>query len=288
MEVSDPLADVGPPRYAVESDDEDEYHPLSLKTVSHRPPHVNVEFRSICEVPSKRPLVVVSGEAGTNWARVANLGEQRVGICVNNLPVGRLFLPSWTDAIIVVSESETCTQLPLFAMNTYATAVIERLEPTIVAILDSYPIQGFISPRVISQDIPTIRYLSIGDKPVSDPGLEPFTPPNLLQSTTACLLNGLFLRSIGVDPSRDSATVVLLPSQKAPAPPSTLRQAGATAMFHETLWDIKTLQKAHRWLFKTIGEEVGELCTGSGIRPDKRVPVNRQTLGEVGEGGMYI
>ncbi|KIJ12715.1 hypothetical protein PAXINDRAFT_171028 [Paxillus involutus ATCC 200175] len=284
----DPLADVAPPRYAVESDDEDEYNPLSLKTAPHRPPDVNVEFKSICEIPSKRPLVVVSGEAGANWARVANLGEQRVGIYVNDLPVGLLFRPSWTNAIIVVSESEACTQLPLFAMNTYATAVIGRLEPTIVAILDSYPIQGFISPRVISQDIATIRYLSIGDKPVSDPGLEQFPPPNLLQSTTACLLNGLFLRSIGVNSSRDSAAVVLLPSQKTHAPPSTFREAGASPMFHEALWDRETLQKAHKRLFKIIGEEVGELRAESGIRPAKRVAVKRQTLGEVGEGGMYI
>jgi hypothetical protein len=59
-------------------------------------------------------------------------------------------------------------------------------------------------------------------------------------------------------------------------------------MFHEALWDRETLQKAHKRLFKIIGEEVGELRAESGIRPAKRVAVKRQTLGEVGEGGMYI
>lgn len=46
------------------------------------------------------------------------------------MQVGLLFRPSWTSAIIVVSEVETRTRLPLFAMSTYTTAIIERLQPT--------------------------------------------------------------------------------------------------------------------------------------------------------------
>ncbi|KAF9219303.1 hypothetical protein BS17DRAFT_741021 [Gyrodon lividus] len=289
MEV-DPLADAAPPRYTIESDDEDEYNPLSSQTASNQPFDVNVEFKFVYEIPSKCPLVMVFGGAGVSWARVANLGEQQAGIYVNNLAVGLLFRPSWTNAVIVVSESEAHTQLPIFAMNTYTTAVIGRLEPTSVAILDSYPTQGYISPQVISQDNAPIRYLSVGDKEVSDPELELFAPPNLLKSTAASFLNGLFLRSIRENSTRGGASIVLLPSPKTPAPLSTFGEARASSTLQEAHWDRKTLQKAHKWLFKIVGEEVGELNfhAESYASQATHVAVSRQVLGEVGEGGMYI
>lgn len=83
-----------------------------------------------------------------SWAKIVNLGEQKAGIYVDKLQVrilyppmttrgttdtvqvGLLFLPSWTRAVVVVSEAETRTRLPLFAMTTYTKAVIERLQPT--------------------------------------------------------------------------------------------------------------------------------------------------------------
>lgn len=82
-----PLADAPPPRYAVESDDEDEYDPLSPPSRSDQPPEVKVEFKSIYDIPSKRPLVFASAEAGLSWAKIVNLGEQQAGIYVNKLPV---------------------------------------------------------------------------------------------------------------------------------------------------------------------------------------------------------
>lgn len=131
----------------MESDDEDEYNPLP-SSGSDQPPEVKVEFKSIYDIPSTRPLVFASAEAGVSWARtIDKFGEQQAGIYVNNLPVripsllcmlgkndtiqvGLLFCPSWTSAVIVVSEAETRTRLPLFAMSTYTTAIIERLQPT--------------------------------------------------------------------------------------------------------------------------------------------------------------
>jgi len=71
----------------VESDDEDEYNPLSPPTGSDQPPEVKVEFKSIYDIPSERALVFVSGEAGVSWAKIVNLGEQQAGIYVNELPV---------------------------------------------------------------------------------------------------------------------------------------------------------------------------------------------------------
>ncbi|KAF8559472.1 hypothetical protein OG21DRAFT_1453959 [Imleria badia] len=288
-----PLADAPPPRYAVESDDEDEYNPLSAPTGSDQPPEVTVEFKSIYDIPSKRPLVFASGEAGVSWAKIVNLGEQQAGIYVNNLPVGLLFRPSWTSAVIVVSEAETRTRLPLFAMTTYITAIIERLQPTSTAILDSYPTQVYISPRVISLDSAPIRYLSAGKKPVPDSGLELFAPPNLLQSTTASLLNELFIRSISQDPGRDDSAIILLPSAKVPpSPPTTFDGKGAAGDFDDANWDRATLEKAHTWLFATVGQKVDESSlrarAESGVRPPVSAGITRATLGEVGEGGMYI
>jgi hypothetical protein len=152
----------------VESDDEDEYNPLPPPAGSDKALEVKVEFKSIHDIPSKRPLVFASSEAGLSWAKIVDvdLGAQRAGIYVNKLPVGLLFCPSWTSAIIVVSETETRTRLPLFAMAAYTTAIIERLQPTSVAILDSYPTKVYISPRVISQESAPIRYLSIRETPV--------------------------------------------------------------------------------------------------------------------------
>jgi hypothetical protein len=72
----------------VESDDEDEYNPLSPPTGSDQLPEVKVEFKSIYDIPSKRSLVFASGEAaGVSWAKIVNLGEQQAGIYVNKLPV---------------------------------------------------------------------------------------------------------------------------------------------------------------------------------------------------------
>ncbi|KAF8443708.1 hypothetical protein L210DRAFT_3090432 [Boletus edulis BED1] len=288
-----PLADAPPPRYAVESDDEDEYNPLSAPTRSDQPPaEISVEFKSIYDIPSKRPLVFASGEAGVSWAKIVNLGEQQAGIYVNKLQVGLLFRPSWTSAIIVVSEAETRTRLPLFAMTAYTTAIIGRLQPTYVAILDSYPTQLYISPRVISRENAPIRYLSLGKKPVLDSDLELFAPPNLLQSTTASLLNELFLRSISEDPALRS-TAIILPSPKvAPPPPTTFDGKGVAADLSDTNWDRETLEKAHKWLFAIIGQEVDESSlrghTESEPRPAVSAGMARAILGEIGEGGMYI
>ncbi|KAH0828610.1 hypothetical protein J3R83DRAFT_2940 [Lanmaoa asiatica] len=287
-----PLADAPPPRYAVESDDEDEHNPLSppTRTGSDQPPEVKVEFKSIYDIPSNRALVFASGEAGVSWAKIINLGEQQAGIYVNRL----LFLPSWTKAVVVVSEAETRTRLPLFAMTTYTAAIIERLQPTrCVAILDSYPTQVYISPRVISQDNAPIRYLSVGRKPVADSELELFAPPNILQSTTASLLNELFLRAISEDPTRDATATVLLPSPKVPPPPPTTFDGKGTAGdFSDINLDRETLEKAHKWLFAIIGEEVDESSlrarAESGVTPPVSGKITRATLGEVGEGGMYI
>ena len=74
-----------PPRYAVESDEEDEYNPL--ETPSKSEPVVDWEIKLIGDIPKGRPLVVASGDAGKYWARGADLGEQTAGVYVNTVAV---------------------------------------------------------------------------------------------------------------------------------------------------------------------------------------------------------
>lgn len=114
-----------------------------------------------------------------------------------------------------------------------------------------------------------------------------------MQSTSAALLNELFLRSTSEDLTRDAATIVLLPSPKVPPPPpTTLDSKGAAGDFINTNWDRETLEKAHEWLFAILGEDVGEpsllVRTEPGVRPPVSARITRTTLGELGEGGMYI
>jgi len=295
MEVYDPLADAPPPRYAVESDDEDEYNTASsLSTGSEQPSKVNVEVKTTYDIPRRRPLIFASGEAGASWAKITNLSERSAGIYVNDLLVGLVFCSPWTGAVIVVSEAELDhARLPLFAMTTYVTAIINHLQPTSVAILDSYSTQAYISSRAISQDTAPIRYLSIGKKMVLDPQLELFTPPNLLQSTTASLLNALFLRSLREESTGGAVVAILLPSPKIPRPPPvTFNSRGTAGDFTDTSWERETLEIVHKWLFAIVGEAADGSTVrpriGSAARSTVSAEIARSAFGEVGEGGMYI
>lgn len=85
------MADALPPRYAIESDDEDEYNPLTTQRADQVPiVKIKIEghFTTGC------PLVIASGPAGNFWADGADLGEQQGAIFVNNIQVStcsRLF-----------------------------------------------------------------------------------------------------------------------------------------------------------------------------------------------------
>lgn len=153
------MADAGPPRHAVESDDEDEFNPLSPK---QPPPKHDLNFEIVNAGKSTREaLIFASAEAGrwvllTNhprlpvetfariWARGADLGEQVGAINVNKKPVcnkslfcsllilmvqvGMIFNPEWTDAIVIVSEA--LTRLPVWAQYPYAEYVLDQFKPT--------------------------------------------------------------------------------------------------------------------------------------------------------------
>ncbi|KAI6026531.1 hypothetical protein BKA83DRAFT_95469 [Pisolithus microcarpus] len=253
----DPLADTAPPRHAIESDDEDEY---DLPPAQPKRDQLSIpDVKFIGNFPTKSPLLLASGS-----------------IYVGGSQVGLLFMLPWTHAAVVVSE--TFTRLPLSAMNCYAAAVIDRLQPTSISVLDTYSVQGYISPKVISWDEAPVRYLSTNAIPISNPELELFAPPNLLQSTTASLASNIFWKSL-------QSTESYLPVQ----PPTTIKPSSFPPSDH-VQWSKKTLQKVHQWLFDVIGEGenvvqwVEKISGSSGLKTANK----GLARGEIGEGGMYI
>lgn len=284
MDLIDPLADAAPPRHAIESDDEDECDP----PLAPQPrPDQLYTIKFVGNFPTKSPLLLASGTAGEVWARGTDLGQQQGSIYVGDSQVGLLFSPPWTRAAVVVSE--TFTRLPLSAMNRYTTAVIDRIQPTSIAILDTYSIQGYIAPKVIPWDEAPVRYLSTNVISISNPELELFAPPNLLQSTTASLVSNIFWKSLQSTESY-TAALFLLPSPKLPiAPPTTIRPSSFSSS-GDIQWSKKTMQKVHQWLFEVIGETenvmqwVEKISGSSELQNENR----RRAQGGIGEGGMYI
>lgn len=280
MAEPDDVANANPPRYTIESDDEDEYNPQSRTSDNL----ADVVIRFSDQIPSGLPLVYVSGDAGQAWTRGVLLGEQKGAIYVDEEQVGHLYLPSWTRAAVLVSES--CSRLPLSKMNKYATAIRNRMQPTSVAMLDLYSIQGYISPKVTPLDSAPVRYLSTGSISISDPELEQFSPPNLLQSTTAALLTSFSLTRPDSNPNDlCDGVLFLLPSPKLSLPghvdSSSLLSCG------EGHWDHKTMQKVHVWLFSAVdsGDSLPHWVE-TRIR-STHLP-NTRDQHRIGEGSMYI
>lgn len=87
--MKDPLAEETlPPRYAVESDDEDEFNPLNHHQ-NGKPPTEEHEIQVTITsgIPTNVNLIIASGIAGKTWARGADLKEQSGIISVNGVKV---------------------------------------------------------------------------------------------------------------------------------------------------------------------------------------------------------
>ena len=98
--MKDPLAeDTLPPRYAIESDDEDdEFNPLNRNTkLTTEKPEIRVNITS--GTTTNVNLIIASGIAGKTWARGANLKEQSGIISVNGVKVIILNLSNSTYII---------------------------------------------------------------------------------------------------------------------------------------------------------------------------------------------
>ena len=80
------MTDAGPPRYNVESDEEeDEYNPLPHAAQDDHLYDVKVEIAGC--LSKGNALIVATGDISKYWSRNADLGEQQGAIYVNKVQV---------------------------------------------------------------------------------------------------------------------------------------------------------------------------------------------------------
>ncbi|ESK88693.1 hypothetical protein Moror_3032 [Moniliophthora roreri MCA 2997] len=284
----DPLSDAAPSRYAVESDEEDEYNPLQSST-SNGKEHEEFKIKIVGQTQNGRPLIATFGDAGKYWAKGADLGEQTGAVMVNNIQVGLIFSPSWVDATIVVSE--TFTRLPIAAMAGYASALVDELALPIfpIAILDVYAAPTYISSLPISMHDAPIRYLTKSKQ--ANPGLqkntELFEPPNLIHSTTSAAL----LSHIVTQDPRSLASLILLPFPRVPAPPpKTLQPSDFSHLTEdEYQWSFEMMNHTHNLLASLTGKFKNPSPVWQKPKHSKPTIGHQSSArSTVGEGGMYI
>ncbi|KAF9527186.1 hypothetical protein CPB83DRAFT_856518 [Crepidotus variabilis] len=287
----DPLADTVPPRYALESDEEeDEPNPLHIKDPNEET--TKFEIKIIGQAKEAKPLIVASEDAGRIWAKGADLGEQVGAVAVNNIQIGLIFNPAWTSSTIIVSES--FSRLPLTVMHSFAQAVFASLKPKNIAILDTYPLPTYVSnTRSSFYDAP-LRYLSTSGATgfLDKEGVQPFAPPNLIQSTSASFLSIASLPS-----SSDSNTLLLLPSPRIPSHrPKQIEKnefpSPGSDQDEDFEWSIDMLSKVHRLLFDAIGEQdvASRKVWKLAVRTDQAEAKEKSPRKNVhiGDSGMYI
>jgi len=152
----DPLADVAPPRHAIESDDEDEDEGIFQTPSSDSKRNVDVEITFKAEkdgqdLESHMPLIVASGQAGHVLARLLSRSPICSRVYANSIEVFLfLFFSTYrlqppkigyfvqlpissqkSKFTVLISESESSQGiLPLGYMHPYAQKVINKLEPS--------------------------------------------------------------------------------------------------------------------------------------------------------------
>ncbi|KAF9070677.1 hypothetical protein BDP27DRAFT_1292211 [Rhodocollybia butyracea] len=268
----DPLADTAPPRYAVESDEEDEYNPLSSR--SEAAAQVSTpEIKIISQAKPKQPLVVAFGEAGKYWAKGCKLGEQSGGIYVDGVQVSLIFTPSWSRCTIVVSE--TFTRLPLTLMHPYAKHLIDELDPSRIIMLDTYPAPTYVSNVPIAfQDAP-VRFVG------NATSFERFAPPNVIHSTTSAAVLTYAAFAFESQP-----TLLLLPFPRIPSPPpKTLANSDFSHLSEDQYqWDDSTMVDVHRALLGGGAEAEWRMPSNSS-RPSQAINLKNRPMVD---GGMFI
>lgn len=282
MEIN-PLDDALPPRYAIESDDEDEYNPLTAQQAD-QVPIVNIKIEG--QFATGYPLVIASGPAGDFWASGADLGEQQGAIFVNNIQVGLLFKPSSTRAVVLVSEATAV--LPLWSMNKYVNDILDRLQPSGISILDVYSIQSYISSESLPVHEAPVRYLSLQN--ISLNPFQKFSPPNILQSTSAAFMSAMNTRALSYS-HKINAIILLLPSPEIPR--TTLSKLSTSRLSRpsgDQAWYVEMMVEVNEKLFGMVGAErsgtwaLKSTPAGSAFSLSKK----KQDLAELGEGSMYI
>ncbi|KAF4610202.1 hypothetical protein D9613_010601 [Agrocybe pediades] len=273
----DPLAgDSIPPRYAIESDEEeDEINPLRPQESSAS---AKVEVKVLGDIPTGNSLFIASGDSGKLWAKGAELGEQSGSVMANGVQIGLVFNPSWTRSSVIISE--TFSRLPLFAMNPYAKAILDTLQPSSLSLLDTYPTPTYASDKVASFYDSPLRYLSTSiEADVLDEEAHPFSPPNLNQSTSAAFL--AIASTISTQ-----ATLLLLPTPHiSPSPPKEISSSNFSSLSRDDIeWTTEQINTVQRLAFKMLGQEVDHPW----VAPEKQAVQTSKKSTEIGEGGMYI
>ncbi|KAG6866160.1 hypothetical protein C0991_008114 [Blastosporella zonata] len=273
----DPLADTVPPRHAIESDEEDEYNPLPTAG-SHLDRVTEVKLIP-GDLPQGKSLIIATGDVANYWARGADLGEQIGGAYVNKIQIGLAFNPGWTNSTIFVSEA--LTRLPIWAMHQYVTAILDGLKPTKVVLLDTYPAPAYISAHPVPFEDAPLRYLATHSLDGSlKAKVEPFMPPNLIQSTSASFLSVLST-SHG-----QTNTLILVPSPHIPPPPPKVLEPSNLLHLNQdpVEWPQATISLAQEVLFASIGETAPRWVQ----KTNHHGTSSTRKKSDVGEGGMYI
>ncbi|CAK5274303.1 unnamed protein product, partial [Mycena citricolor] len=271
----DPLADAGPPRHAIESDEEeDEYNPLQ-HTKSH-PRKIEIQILGVSERLSDG-LVIAQGTLAKYWARAADLREQVGAVMVNGIQVGLLFRPSWTRTTVLVSE--VTTQLPIWAMNQYAASILDQLQPRKLALLDIYVEPMYVSQKRLAYPDANLRYLcteTAAEWMISAADL--FSPPNLVQSTSASFVAQQAQRGL-------SATLLLVPAPHVQlAPPRDLIESHFSHWDEDgDPWNPILVSRAHELLFRSLDVDCQPWNAPGAVKPSakRRRPTDS-------ESGMYI
>lgn len=88
------MADTVPPRYAYESDEEDESADLPAPSSDKHISDVNIILDEKIDAGEGKVLIIASGEVGALWARGVKLGQQAGQVSVNKKAVCGLY-SSW-------------------------------------------------------------------------------------------------------------------------------------------------------------------------------------------------
>ncbi|TFY73567.1 hypothetical protein EWM64_g10445 [Hericium alpestre] len=271
---TDPLRETSAPRYAIESDDEeDEFNPLPSRAASSALKNLNVQIKGPSESSQLGgSLLVASGDAGKIWARGADLGEQQGAVYVNEHQVGLVFKPSWLNTTVLVSE--VATGLPVWAMHSYAQTVIDFFKPSNIVLLDTYPYPTYITDSQVPFHEAPVRYLRTSGK----------TSPSSFMSLIYVSMN----TSAPLSSPPVQATLLLLPSPRiASLRPSELTKPNMSSMYDEDAsWASDLMQELHHTALSLIGEKPTSEWKLSKVKSQGHLSNNRS--GDVGEGSMYI
>ncbi|TFK96522.1 hypothetical protein BDV98DRAFT_576046 [Pterulicium gracile] len=295
MDLTNPLSDAHPPRYAYESDDEDEFDAPSedVPNPTSTPEPLDFKLRSMGTLTPHESLIIASGDAGKAWVEGAELGEQQGGIYVNDIQVGLLFSRSVAGKTVTVVISEVTTTLPVHAMHQYAEFVLDQIQPSRISMIDTYSAASYISKKNIDYVNAPVRYMTSVVDPSSQilsiTNFEQYDPPNMIQTTSAAFLSIVAVRSLQDKASAVVSSLILLPSiflSRSARPALVEIIPGALSRSSEG-WHEALMKDVHQ---VSLGLSMGSVDPGAWIwgGHSGSLPVSPRSKRAEQDGGMYI